>query len=198
MLKISVVIPCYNEEENVELTYKELVNVSNQYKDKYVFEFLFTDNQSYDHTYEILCTLASKDPRVKILRFSRNLGSTRAILFGMNKASGEAVIILQADLQDPPSLIHTFINKWESGYDVVYGKILNRSYENFILRWFRSLFYLIVDKFSDVPIPRNAGEFRLTSRRATNAILAYSESRPYLRGIAADVGFKSFPIPVSS
>lgn len=194
MQKISIVIPCFNEEENVPLVYGEAVKLASLYNGKYEFEFVFTDNQSTDSTFSKICALAYKDPRVKLIRFSRNLGSTRAILFGMSKASGDAVIILQADLQDPPELIPQFIENWEKGYDVVYGTILNRTYESVIIRTLRKLFYYIVDNFSDVPIPRNAGEFRLTSQRATKSILAYQESRPYLRGIAAHIGYKSLPI----
>jgi dolichol-phosphate mannosyltransferase len=191
---ISIVTPCFNEEENVIQHYTKVCEVTKSYRDKYEFEHIYTDNNSQDKTFEILTLLGAKNPQIKAIRFSRNIGANRAIFFGLQQAKGDAVILIQADLQDPPEVIPQFIDGWEEGYDVVFGRILKRS-ESGWLQGLRKLYYRVVTKLSDVPIPKDAGEFRLTSRRALTALLEYTEDDLYIRGAIAMVGFKQKPIP---
>ena len=141
-----------------------------------------------------LTALASVHPNVRVLRFSRNIGAMRAIYQGLIHAKGDAAILIQADLQDPPSLIPAFIGEWEKGYDVVYGQILNRE-EGFVMKQLRRLYYGIVAQLAEIAPARDAGEFRLTSRRVLNAIANYHEDDLYLRGIIAHIGFPQKAIP---
>lgn len=191
---ISIVTPCYNEAENVDAHFKAVCEAIAPFRERYTFEHIYTDNCSEDATFELLSALAAKNPGVKVLRFSRNIGADRAIYFGLQHARGDAVIVIQGDLQDPPEVLPEFIKGWEEGHDVVYGSIRQRE-EPFLLRTFRNIYYRIVTRLSDIPVPRNAGEFRLLSRRALDALLQYGENDLYIRGAVAQIGFPQKPIP---
>lgn len=190
---ISIVTPCYNEEDNVERHFERVCAAIAPFRDQFDFEFIYTDNCSKDKTFELLTQMSEKHPKFRVLRFSRNIGADRAMYFGLEHAKGDAVVLIQADLQDPPELIADFIRGWQEGHDVVYGQISERK-EGWVLRSGRQLYYRIIAALSDVPIPRNAGEFRLTSRRALDALLSYKENGLYLRGAMAQVGFSQKPI----
>ena len=191
---ISIVSPCYNEEENLPFQFERICKAIEPFLAKYDFEHIYTDNRSSDKTFEILQGFADKNPRVKAMRFSNNIGYNRSIFMGLKHAKGDAVILIQSDLQDPPELIPTFIKEWENGYDVVYGQITDRE-EGYFLKNGRKFFYYLIDSFSDVPVPRNAGDFRLTSRRVNEALMKYQEDDPYIRGAIARIGYKQIPIP---
>lgn len=186
---ISIVTPCYNEELNVREHFERVSKAIDPYREEFDFEHIYTDNCSRDNTFGVLSEIAKDRPNVKVIRFSNNIGANRAIFMGLKQSRGDATILIQADLQDPPEMIKTFIDEWKAGYEVVYGKIQVR-HEGFILRSLRRLYYYIVDNLSDVPIPQNAGEFRLTSRRVLDALLTYQEDDPYVRGAIARIGFK--------
>ncbi len=186
---ISIVTPCYNEELNVREHFERVIAAISPFRGEFDFEHIYTDNCSQDRTFEVLAEIASKDANVKVIRFSSNIGANRAIFMGLKQSKGDATVLIQADLQDPPEMIKIFIEEWKAGYEVVYGKIQVR-HEGMILRSFRRLYYYIVDNLSDVPIPQNAGEFRLTSRRVLDALLTYQEDDPYVRGAIARIGFK--------
>lgn len=190
---ISIVTPCYNEELNVLDHFNQIIEVIKLYKDEFDFEHIYTDNCSADKTFEKLSEIADRNPNVRIMRFSNNIGANRAIFMGLKAAKGDAVILIQADLQDPPAMIKDFIDGWKDGFDVVYGKINTRD-EGFILQNLRKLYYYLIDTFSDVPIPQGAGEFRITSRRVLNALLSYQEDDLYIRGAIARIGFRQKPI----
>lgn len=190
---ISIVTPCYNEEENVENHYARVCAAIEPFREKYDFEHLYTDNCSEDRTFELLSELGKKHPNVRAMRFSRNLGADRAIFFALEQAKGDAVMVIQADFQDPPELIPEFLRGWEDGYDVVYGKIKRRK-EGLVLRSCRRLYYAIISALSEIPIPQNAGEFRLMSRRALDALLQFRESDLYIRAAVAQIGFKQKPL----
>jgi glycosyltransferase involved in cell wall biosynthesis len=190
---ISIVTPCYNEELNLYPHFERICNVINQYRDEFDFEHIYTDNCSLDGTWEVLSELALKNSNLRAMRFSNNIGANRAIFMGLKRAKGDAIILIQADLQDPPELIPQFIDHWKEGHDVVYGKIADR-HESLFLKSLRRLYYYIVDSLSDVPIPRGAGEFRLTSRRVLKALLMYHEDDLYIRGAIARIGFKQRPV----
>lgn len=191
---ISIVTPCFNEADNVGVHYERVCNAIAPFRAQYDFEFIYTDNCSTDGTFDLLSQMSQQHPNFRVLRFSRNIGADRAMYFGLQHAKGDAAILIQADLQDPPELLADFIRGWQEGYDVVYGQIAERK-EGALLRTGRQLYYRIVSSLSDVPIPRNAGEFRLTSRRALNALLEFKENGLYLRGAVAQVGFRQMPIP---
>lgn len=191
---ISIVTPCYNEELNVPEHFQQVSKVIDSYREEFDFEHIYTDNCSPDKTFDALSKIADDHPNVKVIRFSNNIGANRAIFMGLKHAKGDAVVLIQADLQDPPEMIAKFIDYWKEGYEVVYGKIQTRD-ENLLLRNLRKLYYYLIDSFSDVPIPQGAGEFRITSRRVLNALLAYHEDDLYIRGAIARIGFRQMPIP---
>lgn len=191
---ISIVTPCFNEEGNVRLHFERVCATIEPFRDRYDFEHIYTDNCSHDRTFELLSSLAAQHPSVRVIRFSRNIGGDRAMLFGLDHAVGDAIVLIQADLQDPPELIADFIRGWEEGNDVVFGQIQRRK-EGAIIQAFRRLYYYLIARFSDVPIPQNAGDFRLTSRRVLDAVKRYQESDLYLRGIVAQIGYRQKPIP---
>lgn len=191
---ISIVTPCYNEEANVRAHFERVSAAIAPLRHRYDFEHLYTDNCSTDRTFELLSALAETDPRVRVLRFSRNIGPNRAIALGLAHAAGDAVILIQGDLQDPPELIPEFVRGWEEGFDVVYGRIERRE-ERWPMPWLRRLYYCVVAALSDVPPPQNAGEFRLTSRRVLDALKQYTEDDLFLRGAIAHIGFPQKAIP---
>ncbi len=191
---ISIVTPCYNEEQNVAKHFERIESAIGPFRPVYDFEYIYTDNQSTDRTFELLSQIARDHPFVRVLRFSRNIGANRAIYFGLAEARGDAVILIQADLQDPPELIPEFIRRWEEGADTVYGEITRRD-EGALLQNLRRGYYKAVATLSDFPVPENAGEFRLTTRRVVDAILRYTEDDLYVRGAVAHVGFPQVPVP---
>jgi dolichol-phosphate mannosyltransferase len=186
---ISLVVPVYNEEDNIELLYNAVVAVIGPLSEIYRFEFVFTDNHSTDRTPELLTALAQRDGRVRAFRFSRNFGYQRSILTAYLLSEGSAAIQLDCDLQDPPEMIPAFLEKWSEGSDVVYG-IRKSRLES--ARWTiaRKVFYWLVDFLSEDPIPRDAGDFRLISRRVIEELRRISDPKPYLRGTIATLGFK--------
>ena len=194
-MKISVITPCYNEELNVEMCAQELAEVFEKYLPGYEYEHIFADNASTDSTLEKLKDLASHDKRIKVISNSRNVGPFRNMWNAMKSATGDAVIpLLPADLQDPPQIIPTFIEKWESGSLVVYGVRANRE-ESFVMRAARGLYYRIIAKFASAVIPLNSGEFLLADRRVINSILEVDDQYPYIRGLIAQTAVKSSSVP---
>lgn len=191
---LSIVTPCYNEEANVRMHFERVCNAVAPLRKDYDFEHIYTDNCSEDGTFELLKALAAENPHVRVLRFSRNIGANRAIAFGLRHARGDAAVLIQADLQDPPELIGEFIRGWEEGYDVVYGRILHRD-EGILFQGLRRLYYRVIAALSDAPPPPDAGEFRLTSRRVLDAIGRYHEDDLYLRGAVAHIGFPQKEVP---
>jgi polyisoprenyl-phosphate glycosyltransferase len=186
---VSLVVPVYNEEDNIPLFYPAVREVIDPLAAEYDFEFVFSDNHSTDRTPELLRALAKQDPRVRAYRLSRNFGYQRSILTAYLRSEGDAAIQLDVDLQDPPELIPVFLEKWREGSDVVYGIRKSRLESK---RWSvaRKLFYWLVDFLSEDPIPRDAGDFRLISRRVINELGRIGDPNPYLRGTIATLGFQ--------
>ena len=185
---ISITIPVLNESGNMHALYTRLHALGEKMRDRCDLEFVFSDNHSDDNTWELLTELAAKDPRVKAIRFSKNVGFQRSILANYLHTCGDAVTQIDADLQDPPDLLETFFEKWEAGYQVVYG-IRRKRPESWLLRNFRRLGYWAIDKVSEHPIPRDVGDFRLVDRKVIDAVAKVRTSNPYLRGIIAGLGF---------
>lgn len=186
--KISVVIPCYNEEKNIPELYGRLSGVLQDMLQRY--EIIFVDNCSRDRTRDMLRDLAVKDNRVKVLFFARNSGNSQSgYSAGTEYASGDAVVWMEADLQDPPEVIGDFVKKWQEGFSVVYG-VRSRMEGSRLSRWFRKTFYRLFDRLSYLDIPRDAGDFSLLDRRAADVFNAMPERSRFVRGMRAWLGFR--------
>lgn len=192
MKKISVVIPMYYEEEVVDICYKRVVNNLKKLSDKYNYEIIFINDGSKDSTLEILKKIASNDDNVKIISFSRNFGHQAAVTAGIRNVTGDAVIIMDADLQDPPELFEGMIEKWENGYDVVYGKRKTRSGESLFKLLTAKAFYNTLNKLSEIEIPKDTGDFRLVDRKVIDVIASLPEHNKFLRGLFSWVGFNQY------
>ena len=195
MKKISIITPCYNEENNVRECYQAVKEVVTQSLPNYRYEHIFADNASTDGTLVKLKEIAAQDQNVKVISNSRNVGPFRNMWNAMKSASGDAVIpLLPADLQDPPSVIPQFVSKWESGDLVVYGVRANRE-ESWIMRKMRGTYYRLIRRFADAVIPLNSGEFLLADKRVIQSILTVDDAYPYIRGLIAQTAVKSSSIP---
>lgn len=192
MKKISVVIPMYYEEEVVDICYKRVVNNLKKLSDKYNYEIIFINDGSKDSTLEILKKIASNDDNVKIISFSRNFGHQAAVTAGIRNVTGDAVIIMDADLQDPPELFEGMIEKWEEGYEVVYGKRKTREGESIFKLLTARMFYNILNKLSEIEIPKDTGDFRLVDRKVIDVIATLPEHNKFLRGLFSWVGFNQY------
>ncbi|MFI4957026.1 MAG: glycosyltransferase family 2 protein [Gammaproteobacteria bacterium] len=191
---ISISIPVYNEADNLDRLYERLSQLATDMAGKCQLEFIFTDNHSIDNTWNKLLILASQDTRVRAIRFSKNFGFQRSILANYMHTQGDAVLQLDADLQDPPEMLAQFFDLWRQGYHVVYG-IRQKRQEGYFMSQFRKLGYWFIDKMSGYPIPRNAGDFRLIDRKVIQALEKYRVANPYLRGLIAGLGFKQTGLP---
>jgi len=196
MKLVSIVVPVYNEEENIPLLYNRVKEVMAPLADKYDFELIFTDNHSEDNSFPIIKKIAEKDDRVRVARFSRNFGYQRSILTGYVLALGDVAVQLDCDLQDPPALIVEFIKKWEQGNKVVYG-IREKRKEGLIINTVRKIFYRLIDFLSKDKLPHDAGDFRLLDRCVVNELKKIYDASPYLRGTISTLGFKQTGIPYS-
>ena len=186
---ITIIIPAYNEEKVLPQLFARLdklaTNVSN-----YDFEFLFINDGSKDKTMAMIHQKSEKDARISYINLSRNFGKERAMLAGFDYAKGDALVIIDADLQDPPELIPKMIKYWENGYDDVYAKRASREGETWFKKYTSSKFYSILEKMSQVEIQRDTGDFRLLDRRAVEALKTLRESNRYTKGMFSWVGFK--------
>lgn len=185
---ISISIPVLNEADNLDALYQRLHNLGVQMASKCDLEFVFTDNHSDDGTWGKLSDLAARDQRVRAIRFSKNVGFQRSILANYMHARGDAVMQIDADLQDPPELLEEFFRLWQSGYRVVYGIRRGRQ-ESAFINQFRRFGYWFIDSISEHPIPRDVGDFRLMDRAVIDALVKFKSPNPYLRGIIAGLGF---------
>lgn len=185
---ITFCIPVYNESGNIERLVDRLQGTAAALADRYDFEFLFTDNSSEDDTVEKLKTAAASEPRIRIIRLSRNFGFQKSILTNYLNARGDALIQLDADLQDPPEMAADFIALWERGYKVVYG-IRRKRHESHLMQRIRKAGYAFISNLSDEPIPLDAGDFRLIDRVIVEALQEYNDYAPYLRGAIATLGY---------
>lgn len=192
MKKISVVIPMYCEEEVVDICYKRVVNNLKKLSDKYSYEIIFINDGSKDSTLEILKKIASNDNNVKIISFSRNFGHQAAVTAGIRNVTGDAIIIMDADLQDPPELFEGMIEKWEEGYEVVYGKRKTREGESIFKLLTARMFYNTLNKLSEIEIPKDTGDFRLVDRKVIDVIAILPEHNKFLRGLFSWVGFNQY------
>lgn len=192
---VSFVIPVLNEEDNISACISEIERLRTKIlKNKYNFELIFTDNHSLDKTEIKIKKACLTNHNIKYIRFTKNIGYQRSMLIGIMNASGNAIVQFDCDLQDPVEIISSLIEKWEEGYDVVYGIRKNRK-ETFILELLRRGFYRAVHFLSDGCIPQDAGDFRLIDKKIGIALKGIKDPSPYLRGIIACIGSRQFGIP---
>lgn len=189
---ISVVIPCYNEQDNIRPMYQRLTAVMSQLT--YRYELVFVNNGSYDGSAPILAEIAHADPRVSVLTLSRNFGAQGAYTCGLEYATGDAVVCIDGDIQDPPELIPALAAKWLEGYDVVYG-IRKRRKGSIVKRIGYKSFYRLFRKLSYVDIPVDAGDFSLIDRRVVDVLQRMPERSRFMRGLRAWAGFRQTGIP---
>jgi glycosyltransferase involved in cell wall biosynthesis len=182
---ISVIIPVFNEENNIRRAYAEVCRVFDEL-DRYDLEIVFTDNHSTDLTPKILAEIASADQRVKVIRFARNFGFQNSVLTGYRIASGEAAFQLDCDLQDPPSAFPSFLNLWESGHDVVVG-VRRKRMESRSIQLGRKIYYRLIQKFSDDNLMPDGGDFRLIDRSVLDELRRIHDAFPYTRGLTSSL-----------
>lgn len=190
---ISIIVPAYNEEEVLELFHDRISEVL-QTLDAYAWEIIFINDGSTDATQLKIEMLQRRDPRVGSILLSRNFGKEIAMTAGLDHAKGDAVVIIDADLQDPPELLHDFLREWNQGYDVVYGRRTHRDGESWAKRATAHYFYRVIGKLSKVQIPANTGDFRLMSRRAVDALLQLREQHRFMKGLFAWVGYRTIAV----
>ena len=191
MNKVSLVIPMYYEEQVAEECYKRVTKVLKEIKD-YEYEIIFVNDGSKDKTLEILENIAKEDKNVKVVSFSRNFGHQAAVTAGLKYVTGDAIVIMDADLQDPPELIPDMLKYWEDGYEVIYGKRKTREGESAFKLLTAKAFYNTLNKLSDVEIPKDTGDFRLVDKKVVDVINSLPEHNKFLRGLFSWVGFKQY------
>jgi glycosyltransferase involved in cell wall biosynthesis len=192
MKKISVIIPMYYEEEVAEECYKRMTSVL-QNIENYDYEIICINDGSRDKTLSILENFAIRDKKLKILSFSRNFGHQCAVTAGLKYVTGDAIVIIDADLQDPPELIPEMLKLWEAGNDVIYGKRKTRDGESVFKLFTAKMFYKTLNALSDVEIPKDTGDFRLVDRKVVDTINSLPEHNKFLRGLFSWVGYKQIP-----
>ena len=193
MALISIVIPVFNEEHNVERAYGELKRVTRALESD-TFEFLFTDNHSSDRTFAILSGIAAQDPAVKVIRFARNFGFQPSVMTGYRLAQGAATIQIDADLQDPPDLFGAMLQKWREGFDVVVG-VRRRRPENQALASLRRLFYRLLQRVGGAHLTPDAGDFRLLDASVIDKLRRVDDAHLYLRGLVSSLARRQVSIP---
>lgn len=188
MKKITILIPAYNEEEVILILYQRLTNVIDQIP-HYEFELLFVNDGSKDETLNIIKTLKKSDDRISFINLSRNFGKEIAMIAGLDFVKGDAVIIIDADLQDPPELIPKMIEYWEEGFDDIYAKRRNRAGESWLKKWTAKTYYKILQKLTNIPLQENTGDFRLLDKRCIEALKMFRETQRYTKGMFSWIGF---------
>ena len=189
---ISIIAPCYNEEETIEPFLRRIEEILTQINEPY--EIVFINDGSKDNTLNVLLNAKQNFKNIRIINFSRNFGKEAALTAGLDKARGEAAIPIDVDLQDPPELIKELVARWREGYDVVLAKRANRTSDSFAKRVSADLFYKLNGKISNVDIPNNVGDFRLMSKRVVEALKQLPENQRFMKGLFAWVGFKTVVI----
>jgi len=189
MKKVSILIPCYNEEKSLPLLYGELLQVIDNQKD-YDWEILFVNDGSKDNTLLIIKQMREKDKRVCYVDLSRNFGKEKAMLAGFDYVTGDCMIIMDADLQHPPRIIPQMLEEWDNGFDDVYGKRISRGKESRLRKSFSLLFYNILQKTTHVEILQNVGDFRLLDRSCINVLKQLREQERYTKGMYSWIGFR--------
>lgn len=186
--KISIVVPMYNEEDNISELYERLKSVMKKLP-QLQYEYIFVNDGSIDHTYENLVSLADKDENIIVVNFTRNFGHEAATTAGIVNSNGDAVIIIDADLQDPPELIVDMVKKWEEGYEIIYAKRKSRKGETFLKRMTSKLFYRVFNMLTDTKMPKDTGDFRLIDSKVANDFKKLKEKNRITRALINWIGY---------
>lgn len=189
--KISIIVPCFNEQEVITQTYETLLATE---LGDYDIEYIFVDDGSKDGTVDILRCFAAENEAVKLVLFARNFGHQCATSAGIAKATGDAAIIIDADLQDPPAVMLQMVHRWEEGYEIAYGKRIERKGESVFKKVTAWGYYKFLSMIGGSYIPKNTGDFRLIDKRVVDFLNALPEHNRFLRGLTAWAGFKSVPV----
>lgn len=193
---ISLLIPCYNEQDVIGLCHERICAAIAPLEGRYDFDICYVNDGSGDGTLDKLVAIAGADPRVAVINLSRNFGKEAAMTAGLDHVTGDAVIILDADLQDPPELIPDLLRLWhEEDADVVYGQRISRLGETWLKKFTAASFYRVINRISRVDIPVNTGDFRLMNRRAIDALKTLREKHRFMKGLFAWIGYKQVPLP---
>ncbi|MFD0586407.1 glycosyltransferase family 2 protein [Paenibacillus sp. GCM10027627] len=187
-VKYSIIVPMYNEEAVIEHTYGRLKQVMDTTNERY--ELIFVNDGSRDRTMELMHAVAASDKKVRLIDFSRNFGHQIAISAGMDYARGDAIVVIDADLQDPPEVILAMIEKWREGYEVVYGRRLKRKGETFFKKITAKAFYRLLRSMTNVDIPLDTGDFRLIDRKVCDVLRGLKEKNRFVRGLISWIGFR--------
>lgn len=191
---VSLVVPCFNEEEVIAEAHRRLAALADS-QPAYRFEFLYVDDGSHDHTLRLLREIIATDPRARGIVLSRNFGHQLAVTAGLDEARGAAVVLLDADLQDPPEVIAEMLSKWREGWQVIYGVRTERDGESRFKLWSAHLFYRALNYLSDTPIPIDTGDFRLMDHTVVDVLRDMPERDRFVRGMVSWVGFKQMALP---
>lgn len=191
---VSLVVPCFNEEEVITETHRRLSALADSLRG-YRFEFLFVDDGSRDNTLSLLRHIVAADARARVVAFSRNFGHQLAVTAGIDEARGDTVVLLDADLQDPPEVVAEMLAEWRQGWQVVYGVRAEREGESRFKLWTAHLFYRVLNYLSDTPIPLDTGDFRLMDRKVVEVLRGMPERDRFVRGIVSWVGFRQLALP---
>ena len=191
---LSVIVPCFNEEAVLRSTHKRLTDVLRALNNL-SFEIIYVDDGSSDQTQNVLAELQSQNPEVRVLRLSRNFGHQIAVTAGLEQAEGNAVVVIDADLQDPPEVIPEMVERWLEGNHVAYGSRLARAGESRFKLWTAKAFYRLINRLSDTRIPVDTGDFRLMDRKVVDVLLAMPERGRFLRGMVSWIGFRQVAVP---
>ena len=191
MKKISIVIPVYNEEKVLEISYNKIKDILENIE-QYDYEIVFINDGSKDGTFSILEKISNENNRVRVISFSRNFGQEAALTAGLKYVTGDVIVIIDADLQDPPELIPEMLKLWEQGNEVIYGKRKRRKGESAFKLLSAKMFYKTLNALSDVEIPKDTGDFRLVDRKVVDVINSMPEHNKFLRGLFSWVGFKQY------
>lgn len=189
---VSFIFPIYNETDNIDLLYDTISRLLNEHSE-YAYELIFINDGSRDDSITKLITLQNKDPRITVIDFARNFGHQIAVTAGLDYSQGDAVIIMDSDMQDPPLVSFELIKEWEQGYEVVYAQRRTRK-DPFFKKLTADLFYRTLQKLADIDIPRNTGDFRLMDRKVVDEIKKFKEHNRFLRGMVSYVGFKQIAV----
>jgi len=191
--KLSVIIPVHNEGANIAPLCERLLPVLDRIAS--AWEVVFVDDGSQDDTLERIREIGRREPRIGAVSFSRNFGKEIAIAAGLDHARGDAVVIMDADLQHPPEVIETFVERWREGYLMVYGQRTDRTGETRVKRGFAQLFYKLFARFGEIPLPEGAGDFRLIDRKGVEVLRTLGEKARFSKGLYAWIGFKATGVP---
>ena len=190
---ISVIVPCFNEQEAIAECHRRLSQVLSSFHVWY--EIIYVDDGSRDGTPSTLAVIHASDPNVTVVELSRNFGHQPAVTAGLEAAKGDVVVIMDADLQDPPEMISEMLDRWAEGYEVVYGVRTSREGESGFKLWTAKAFYRLMNALSDVKIPLDSGDFRLLDRKAVEAMKSMPERHRLLRGMCSWIGFRQCAVP---